>query len=661
VKARQLTAPAAALLFALNAFLISRLWFANWVDQMGSVGGAFMAISRWAMRHWSDLSWFPLWFSGMPFLRVYQPGLHVTVAAFATATGLPVQKAYNIVTAFLYCLGPVTLFWLCYRLTGRRGWAFFSALVYSVFSPSVLFSKVILIDLGSAFFARRYQALVHYGEGPHTAAMTLLPLVIWSLYEAAVARRRAFIPISACLLAALVLTNWTGTVGLVMALTAFFLSYGAKMRREGLLRAAGIGVVAYLLASPWLPPSIVLQVPRNARWSDGVVYGATHALWWLGLVLALVALAWLFERINLDRAFRFFLLFFLFTAVVLMAVLWFQVTLVPQPHRWQLELEMALIPAVLFPLAVGWNRMPRAARYALLAILAAGVAWQVKSYRWYVHYQTLPIDMERTFEYRMAKWYEANLGDKRVFAPGSVSVWMNLFVDTPQMVGCCDQSVPAREQRIAFYTIYLGENAGERDAEISELWLRAYGAAAIGMSGPEGKEFFKAYRNPNKFDGRLPELWREGDDVIYAIPSRSHSLAHVIRAGQEVSREVENGLDVEPLRKYVAALEDPSLPLASARWLNPHHLRVEAPVERGHIISLQASFAPGWHAIANGSPARLWRDTLGQMLIDPDCAGPCTIDLVYDGGAEAIWTRVLQGGGIVICALWLQRLRRRPA
>ena len=61
------------------------------------------------------------------------------------------------------------------------------------------------------------------------------------------------------------------------------------------------------------------------------------------------------------------------------------------------------------------------------------------------------------------------------------------------------------------------------------LWLKAFGVDAVAVSGPRSREFFKPFRNPRKFDGLLPELWRDGDDVIYRVPRRSTSLAHVVR------------------------------------------------------------------------------------------------------------------------------------
>jgi hypothetical protein len=244
------------------------------------------------------------------------------------------------------------------------------------------------------------------------------------------------------------------------------------------------------------------------------------------------------------------------------------------------------------------------------------------------------------------------MAGRRVFAPGSVSVWMNTFVDTPQMVGCCDQSVPSIEQRIAFYTIYQGTNAGSRDAEISILWLKAYGAGAIGVSGPESTEFFKPFANPRKFDGVLPELWRSHGDVVYGVPRRSSSLAHVIEPEQEVRRAPIHGLDVEPLRPYVAALDDPRLPEAEMRWRNAHEIRISTHATPRELISVQTSYAPGWRASANGSPAPVRSDALGLLVIEPHCDGACVVDLAYSGVPEGGWLRLGQGIALLVCILW---------
>jgi hypothetical protein len=321
---------------------------------------------------------------------------------------------------------------------------------------------------------------------------------------------------------------------------------------------------------------------------------------------------------------------------------------------------MAVIVLVVYPLAAVWKSFSKKVPWSALAGVALLCLFQIRGYHRYANSLTHPIAITSTIEYRMAHWFEDHLDGRRVFAPGSVAVWMNSFVDTPQLAGCCDQNVPSFEERLAFFTVYSDMNAGSRASEISQLWLKAYGVGAIGMTGPRSTEFYKPYGHPNKFDGILPELWRDGDNVVYGLPGRSSSLAHVINAGQEVLRAPVNGLDVDPLRPFVTALDDPDLPLADARWVNSHQLQISTTMTPQQVVSVQISYAPGWQVRANRRLVQAHADALGLMVIEPTCSGPCTIDLIYDGGPEARWTPVAQWIGVLACIAWPLALRRNP-
>ena len=57
-------------------------------------------------------------------------------------------------------------------------------------------------------------------------------------------------------------------------------------------------------------------------------------------------------------------------------------------------------------------------------------------------------------------------------------------------------------------------------------------------------------------------------------------------------------------------------------------------------------------------PAHLRADPLGLIIIEPQCGGDCSIDLTYDGGTEARWTRVAQLAGVALCFVWPLARRR---
>jgi hypothetical protein len=226
-------------------------------------------------------------------------------------------------------------------------------------------------------------------------------------------------------------------------------------------------------------------------------------------------------------------------------------------------------------------------------------------------------------------WFDRNLKGGRVLAPGSVGFFLNVFTDTPQFAGGFDQGVVNPVFAGVHYQLLSGENAGEREGEVALLWLRAFGVDAVAVSGPRGRDFYKAFRNPHKFDGILPELRRDGDDVIYRVPRRSASLAHVMQVTDLPARAPKHGLDIDPVRAYVAALENPAYPSAVLTWRGHSSAVIVADMEKDQVLSIQVSYHPGWKATVNGQPRRVFADKLGQMAIDPQCQGPCTVEVRY--------------------------------
>jgi hypothetical protein len=88
------------------------------------------------------------------------------------------------------------------------------------------------------------------------------------------------------------------------------------------------------------------------------------------------------------------------------------------------------------------------------------------------------------------------------------------------------------------------------------------------------------------------------------------------------------------VEKYVAALEDGSLPEAEFRWQGANRIHIRTEASPGQAISVQVTHHPGWHAKANGTSRQIEADGLGLMWLEPRCSGPCDVQLEYDGGAE---------------------------
>jgi hypothetical protein len=177
------------------------------------------------------------------------------------------------------------------------------------------------------------------------------------------------------------------------------------------------------------------------------------------------------------------------------------------------------------------------------------------------------------------------------------------------------------------YQIYAGDR---QDTMLA--WLKAFGVSAVIGGGPASREFYHPYAHPEKFAG-LPEIWRDGPDVIYSVPRGRASLAHAMPASDLVAARPP-AYYTKPLEPYLAALDDPSLPDARFEWRGTSAAVITGNLKPEHILSVQVTWDKGWHASVNGAPRRVWQDKLGQMAVEPLCNGPCTVELAYDGGLE---------------------------
>jgi hypothetical protein len=263
-----------------------------------------------------------------------------------------------------------------------------------------------------------------------------------------------------------------------------------------------------------------------------------------------------------------------------------------------------------------------------------------------------PIDIQQTVEYQSSRWLQENLPNQRVFSQGSIQFWLNAFSDSPLVGGGFAQGIVNPEIPIIQFGIPYTEGDGVRTA----MWLRLCGAEAVVVGGPMSRDAYpNDWHDPGKFRGVLPEIWRNGGDVIYAVPQRSPSLAHVIRSTDVVPRQPINVEDTEPVQRLNSALEDPSLPIADLVWRSPAEAAISATLQPQQIVFVQISYHPGWRATVNGALRPTRRDGLGFLIIEPQCNGPCQIRLLYDGGAEmrvAEWVRAITAIALLIAYVW---------
>jgi hypothetical protein len=354
------------------------------------------------------------------------------------------------------------------------------------------------------------------------------------------------------------------------------------------------------------------------------------------------------------------------TALAPLASAWANVSIIPQPERYHLEMELALALLAGMLLDAALRRLPhRIAVFATTALLLA-LVWPLQSNRNYARDVLIrTIDIQTTSEWRTAQWLNRHWNGGRVLLPGSSAFWLTAFSDTPEIDGGFAQGVTIPVYMMAKYEIGTGDAAGSHLAEIAILWLKALGVQAVGVSGPGSTEVYKDFRHPEEFEGILQPLWREGGDALYRVGT-STSLAHIMTASDLVARSPINGIDVDPLRPYDAALENPNYPAAAFDWTTQHSARIKTDLPPNSVVSIQISWSRGWHARMNGRSLPIFKDGLGFMYLVPGTAGPATISIDYDGGIEMIaahWisliTLVLLGAACIIPQRFRHPLPRR--
>jgi hypothetical protein len=647
-------------LFALSALICWPLFQIEYLDDLLSNEGTFITFGRFLLDHWPHCSWFPWFNAGMPFENTYLPLVPALTAILAFLGRCSPAQAFHFLAALTYSLAPAFWFLFARKVSGRLAPSFWAALLWSLFSPS-LFIPAIREDTGPWLSIRRLNNMVYWGETPHNVALCLLPLALLLLaryLERQTARRFA---VSVLAVAAVMLSNAFGAVVIGICSLMLFAVRQERRWRE-LVSTCAILAAAYLLICRLVPPSLVRLIRTNTQPVAGDHSVILSPSLLAALFILMLALVWFATRRLPNPMLRFAVLFSACFGGI--TVLWYSANLgfLPQPQRYHLEMEIGLCLLAAFALAPLLGRMPRKNVVVAAALCAIPLGWIAVQDCLFARRLIHPIDATQAMPFREARWLARHLPGQRIMVSGEAGFWFNLVADNPQLSAGHEPSAPNWMQRVAVYAIYSGENAGDQDGPISIFWLKVFGCGAITVPGPGSKDHYHPIRHPRKFDGLLPLIWREGDDSIYQVPLRSASLAHVIPAAAAVTRRPLHGLDIEPARRYVAALEDPQFPAADLAWENPGRGRISTRIDPGQVVSVQITYDPGWRARTRGQNLRVYPDQLGMIVIEPHCSGECAIDLEFAGGLErTICVVVSSMTAILLLGMLLWPARFRPA
>jgi hypothetical protein len=657
------------LIFLFTAVLIKPLFKAKYVNRWDSIESTYIADGRFLREHAPHPQWQPLWYCGTRYDYIYPPVIRYGTALLA-GIFIP-AKAYHVWVGVLYCLGIAGIYFLSRTMSGSRKSGWLAAASAALITPVALLVPKLRWSM-PRLTPWSLWVLVREGEGPHVAAVALLPFALAFSYLALRRNRPAMVAAAALSCATVALTNFYGSTGLGVLYPILVWSIWATSRdRYVWLRAAAIAALAYGLSAFWLTPSYLWLTIENLKWFSPPGDHSAQLLV-LSTAVAFAVGSMLLRRRSQPCRYHVFLI----GATMLLAVNvlgwdWLGIRALAEPNRLEVEFNVVLVLVLVESVRQLWRwgarpGMPARLARALALIVVLGGAWSARHYvghAWDSYLYPLDPDYRQRVEYRMPAWIASHMPQARTFATGSVRFWWNVWHDTPQVGGGCDRGVLNQHLMHAMFQVTWGTNP-----ETAVRWLTALGVDALIVNDGRSQEMYHDFVHPYKFNGVLPVLYDDGQgNVIYKVPRRYPSLARVVDASRLGA--VAPGwaaTDLEALRRYTAVIEEgPDAP-PTAEWKGTDAMRIHARVDRGRSIVVQETYDPAWHAYLGGKELRVRPDPLSFMAIDAP-PGEDDIALVFEMPMEnrigwiLLWLSLAIAAALFTYGPLRQRFRRQPA
>jgi hypothetical protein len=396
---------------------------------------------------------------------------------------------------------------------------------------------------------------------------------------------------------------------------------------------------------------LYVTIAKQSQYVGGdYTWTRAKILSWLALGAAFLCLPILFKR--LKYSVRLPVLLLVGIGLIPMLHYYLGIDLVPQPHRYHLELE--LIAALFVGLAAERIQQFTLARLGVAVCWFVFLALQFCHYRQFASASIVQANIGESTQYRGAKWVAEKFGSQdRVFVGGDTGYLLNLFTDVLQVGSGHQPSTPNFFQSVGVFTIVSGMNAGALDFQYSLLWLKAFGGRAVLVPTKFSGDSLQPFANPHQFDGHLPLLdgpegWR-----CFDTGYQQHSLFRLASRGSLVRHSPVHGLDVVELGPFVSDLQSLSSLAPGVHRISGTKWRIAAEVQRAQVIAVAMNYDVGWRASAGGRPVEVRRDGLGLMVIDPQCDGSCDLEFWYSRLiGYAAWTVLGIVSGVL---LWRAR------
>jgi hypothetical protein len=617
-----------AIIFLVTCLLIAPVFKAEYITQWGSIESTFIADARMLREHLPHPAWQPLWYCGTRFDYIYPPALRYGTALISLLAGISTARAYHLYTGFFYALGVAGVYWLVYSGSRSRAQAWLAAIFTALLSPTLLLMRDFRIDSGF-WVPQRLHVLSQYGEGPHISALSILGFALAASYRALRERRPAVLVVAGTLCAAVVANNFYGATALAMFFPLLTWAVWLEVRRPAVwLRALGIAALAYGLCAFWLTPSFLRITAIDMRLVAEPSKFSSVAIALCCVALFCVATFQAAKRKTISAWPVFVVGAAAFTSIYVLGHYYLGLAIAGNAVRLNPEFDLALILLAAWCLVTAWKQKwlrPIAAIILCAACYPAGM---------YLAHRRAPYrrahDVQERPEYRLTKWLNENLPGARAMPCGSIRYWYDAWYDDAQSDGGSDQGMLNQLLPMAHWQITRGARA-----DLAIGWLQALGVDAVIVPFNGSQETFHEYSHPEKFQGRLPELYNDHQgNIIFRVPRRFPAIARVVdRASLTAADAPRGGEDWERLTRYVDAVENgPDSPVL-AKWSGFEALDLQASTLPGQAVLLQETYDPAWQARSDGKTLPIAHDAFGFMVIAAP-PGAHTIHLHFESPLE---------------------------
>ena len=611
-------------------------------------------ISFWE-KNWPHIWWFPNWYLGVPFRFVSGPVVPVLVLLFRSLTGWAVATSYLALIGMTWLIGGIGVKLLVKELGGAKRQQWWSMVLFWLLPGSFF-----LLQFGNGlhhistallpwvfYFWWKYLKLTHPNpllriEGNSLGNEFRFPLFARGGQGALL--NEAWLIFTTLGVTLLLLINSAAILPLVIGLTALILLKSKTEWLAGFIKGILIILTAVSLATIWYTPRfwwIILGNPSfgGKPLSNVIPYILQLAQAFVPIVLGVWFVQKRYRLIQkLTRFGVFFGGSFLFLTLVRFA---------SDPDFWMdwvgYGLELQLAAALLFPLVIlnlfQDHKSIRIVTFFIILMLTIGEG--VGVYTTYMSYKSYT-----SYKQRIVELVGGSVSQNdRIFLTGSGVFWLGEFargqnlldpqldrdgtlvnhkgIVPPRMRS--SQISPASPR---FFEVGLLQVRGGRDevsthqtwamgsyniregekVELLKDWLAVFGVSTLLYQNETSVEYFKDYKNRQRFADMTCYLTCEKPDVIYKFPN---SIARLAQKELLQVSPPKAGNDESTLATYTFKLGEP----LEFAYIKPNQMIISGETKENEVISLAVAFDPHWKLTTGSGVVN--SDNFGNLVITP--------------------------------------------